>query len=121
MKPVTRGSLRPRASTSPSSRWNSCATRAGRSWVAIAVLLPPARVTQRARPLGEPRAVAEALDGEAAVEDLELPAVHRGDEVRHLVERLVHEGVVVPDGGHADDAPLPEVVVGDLGDRDVEL
>src|ERR671927_363136 len=86
MKPVMRGSLRPRDSTSPSSRWNSCATRAGRSWV----------------------------------EHLELAAVHGGDEVRHLVERLVDERVIVPDGGHAHDAALPEVVVADLGHRDVE-
>src|SRR5690242_20413720 len=115
MKPVTRGFLRPRASTSPSSRWNSCATPAGRSWVAIAVLLPPPRVTGRALPVGEARALAEALDREAAVEDLDLPAVHPGDEVRDLVERLVHEGVVVPHGGDADDAPLPQIVVRDLG------
>ena len=44
-----------------------------------------------------------------------------GLQHRHLVERLVHEGVVVPHGGDAEDALLPEVVLGDLGDGDVEL
>src|SRR5512138_896851 len=107
MNPLMRGSLRPRARISPSSRWNSCATRAGRSCVAIVSTLsclrfsPPGRALLRLveeRPLlllggGErspliAEAVAVALDGEAAVDDLELSPVHRPDEVGDLVERL---------------------------------
>src|SRR6266545_2928656 len=152
MKPVIRGSFRPRARISPNSRWNSCATRAGRSWVAIVVLRnfemggPPRswrpphaprslrgslfrlplpsqrfllRVGERAAVIAEPIAV--ALDGEAAVDHLDLPPVHRRHEAGHLVERLVHEGVVVAHRSHADDTPLPQVVLGHFRDGDVEL
>src|SRR5512145_1481682 len=122
MKPVMRGSFNPRASSEESSRWNSCATRAGRSWVLIVVLLGRKPLGFGQRPSGlfaEPSGVALYLD--VAGGDQDLAAVHRRHEVGHPVERLADEGAVVADRRHPDHALLPEVVLRDLGDRDVEL
>src|SRR5512133_560513 len=122
MKPVIRGSFSPRASSAESSRWNSWPTRAGRSWVLIVVLLRREPFGLRERPscvLAE--VVGVALDLHVAGGHEDLPPVHRGHEVGDPVERLGDEDPVVAYGRDADDALLPEVVLRDLGDRDVEL
>src|SRR5512138_2077795 len=107
-----RGSLSPRARRRESSCWTSDATRAGRLLVAIST--PPVAPRPRLVRLGvgerAPAAIAEVIavgdDLEVAPGDLDLAAVHGRDEVGHLVEGLVHEGVLVPDGGDAEHAPL---------------
>src|SRR5512137_2850658 len=110
MNPTTRGSFSPRVSTAETSCWNCSATWAGRSW-AMFVLL---RVRQGPPPTAQ--VATERDDLHLPVGDHHLPAVHVGHEARHLVEHLVHEGVVVAHGGHAHHAALPGVVLAHLGD-----
>src|SRR5512137_320275 len=110
MNPTTRGSFRPRVRTADTSCWNCSATWAGRSW-AMFVLL---RVRQGSPPATQ--VAAERDDLHLPVGDEHLAPVDVAHEAGHLVEELVHEGVIVAHRGHAHHRALPGVVLAHLGD-----